>query len=137
MDKISMIVIAINNIRSQYEQVKTEVIKNGEVILKGYKMRNVIQLLEGSHRMAAAIELNYPITIIIPNDTDIIEHDIDDIYSKVTNTYNKAAVYEVALGIALCVPRFFENGQCRFDFQYYDTDNYKNIRIFENDIQIL
>jgi len=126
-----MIIIAINNIRSQYEQVKAE------VTLKGYKMRDIIQLLEGSHRMAAAIELGCPITIIIPNDTDIIEHDIDDIYSKVTNTYNKAAVYEVALGIALCVPRFFENGQCRFDFPYYDTTDYKNIRVFENGIQIL
>jgi len=132
-----MIIIGINNIRSQYEQVKSEVIKNGEVTLKGYKMRDVIQLLEGSHRMAIAIELGYPITIIIPNDTDIIEHDIDNVYSKVTNSYNTATVYEVALGIALCVPRFFEDGQFRVDFQYYDTDNYKNIRVFENDVQIV
>lgn len=132
-----MIVIAINNIRSQYEQVKAEVIRNGEITLKGYKIRDVIQLLEGSHRMAAAIELGYPITIIIPNDTDIIEHDIDDLYSKVTNTYNNATVYEVALGIALCVPRFIENGQFRFDFSYYDTNDYKNIRVFENDKQIV
>ena len=33
-----MIVIAINNIRSQYEQVKAEVIKKGEVTLKGYNI---------------------------------------------------------------------------------------------------
>ena len=132
-----MIIIGINNIRSQYEQIKSNVIENGEVTLKGYKMRDVIQLLEGSHRIAAAIELGCPITIIIPNDTDIIEHDIDDIYSKVTNTYSTAAVYEVALGIALCTHRFIENGQCRFDFQYYDTDDYQNIRIFENDVQIV
>lgn len=133
-----MIVIAINNIRSQYEQVKAEVVKNGEVTLKGYKVRNVIQLLEGSHRMAAAIELGYPITIIIPKDTDIIEHDIDDTYSKITNSYTKAAVYEIALSIALCIPRFrVENGQCNLDFPYYDTDDYKNIRIFENGIQIV
>jgi hypothetical protein len=132
-----MIVLAINNIRSQYEKVKAEVIKNGEVTLKGYKNRDVIQLLEGSHRMAIAIELGYPITIIIPNDADIIEHDIDNVYSKVTNSYTKATVYEVALGIALCVPRFIENGQFKLDFPYYDTNEHKNIRVFENGVQIL
>ncbi|MDX1359492.1 MAG: hypothetical protein R3232_11730, partial [Clostridia bacterium] len=60
-----MIIISVNPARKHYERVKKDVIKHGEVTLKGYRVRNVILLLEGSHRMAVAADLKYPITINI------------------------------------------------------------------------
>lgn len=113
----------MNDIQSHYEQVKQDVAKYGEVTLKGFKIRDIIQLLEGSNRMVAAIELGYPITIIIIDDNEIVEHDDDETYSKTTRTNNKATAIELAVSIA------FSNR--RGGFRIYDTCDYPNIKVVD------
>ena len=126
-----MIIISPNPIQSHYEDVKKEVIKRGEVTLLGYKVRSVVQLLEGSNRMAAAIELGLPVSINIPEDDHMIMwHDIDYVKSKYTNDEHHAAVYEVALNIAL------DDERIGLDCPMYDTKNYPNIKVFDKGVQI-
>lgn len=70
-----MKVHAINEMQGHYEKVKKEVQIHGEVTLRGYSCNGFVQLLEGSHRIAAAIELGFPISIILYNENEIIGHD--------------------------------------------------------------
>ncbi len=81
--------------------------------------------------MAAAIELGYPITINIAEDDEIIEHDIDYTTSKFTDSDKYAAVYEVALSIAL------DEERIGLDCPMYNTNNYPNIKVFEKRKQIV
>jgi hypothetical protein len=113
----------MNGIQSHYEQVKRDVIEYGEVTLKGFKVRETILLLEGSNRMIAAIELNCPITIIVLDDNEIIEHDDDETYSKTTKSMAKATAIELAISIAL--------SDRRSDFRIYDTAEYPNIKVVD------
>jgi len=126
-----MIIISPNPIQSHYDAVKREALRRGEVTLLGYRMRNVVQLLEGSNRMAAAIELGLPITINIPEDDHMIMwHDIDYVKSKYTKDKHHAAVYEVALNIAL------DDERIGLDCPMYDTEKYPNIKVFDKDVQV-
>lgn len=127
-----MIVISVNPIQSHYEEVKREVARRGEVTLLGYRVRNVVQLLEGSNRMAAAIELGVPITIHIPEDDHMIMwHDIDYVTSKYTDTADHAAVYEVALNIAL------DDERIGLDCPMYNTDDHLNIAVYDKGERIV
>ena len=126
-----MIIISPNPIQSYYNDVKMEAEKRGEVTLLGYRVRNVVQLLEGSNRMAAGIELGLPITINIPEDDHmIIQHDIDYVKSKYTNDEHHAAVYEVALNIAL------DDERIGLDCPMYDTRDYPNVKVFDKGVQV-
>ena len=126
-----MIIISPNPIQSYYNDVKMEAEKRGEVTLLGYRVRNVVQLLEGSNRMAAGIELGLPITINIPEDDHIIiRHDIDYVKSKYTNDEHHAAVYEVALNIAL------DDERIGLDCPMYDTRDYPNVKVFDKGVQV-
>jgi len=126
-----MIIISPNPIQSYYNDVKMEAEKRGEVTLLGYRVRNVVQLLEGSNRMAAGIELGLPITINIPEDDHmIIQHDIDYVKSKYTNDEHHAAVYEVALNITL------DDERIGLDCPMYDTRDYPNVKVFDKGVQV-
>ena len=126
-----MLIISPNPVQSHYKHVKREAKKRGEVTLLGYRIRNVVQLLEGSNRMAAAIELGLPITINIPDDDHMIMwHDIDYVTSKYTDDTHHAAVYEVALNIA------FDDERIALDYPIYDTKDYPNVRVMENGKQV-
>jgi len=126
-----MFIIPPNPVQPHYKQVKKEAKKRGEVTLLGYRVRNVVQLLEGSNRMAAAIELGLPVTINIPEDDHMIMwHDIDYVKSKYTDDDHHAAVYEVALNIAL------DDERIGLDYPIYDTKDHPNIRVMEKGKQV-
>lgn len=118
-----MKVHALNEMQGHYEKVQKEVQIHGEVTLKGYLYNGFVQLLEGSHRIAAAIELGLPITIILYNKDEIIGHDCG-IYSETTGLTDRSTVLELVE--ALLADR--ERG----NYCIYDTDEHPNIKIISN-----
>jgi hypothetical protein len=77
-----MKIYALNDMQSHSESVKKTISLVGSVILRGYETYGIIQLLEGSHRMAYAIALGLPITIVLFNKDEVIPHDCDDVDSQ-------------------------------------------------------
>lgn len=75
---MAMKIYALNGMQSHSESVKKNVSQVGSVILRGFETENEIDLLEGSHRMAYAIELGLPITIILFDENELIPHDCYD-----------------------------------------------------------
>lgn len=70
-------------------------------------------------------------TIHIPEDDHMMMwHDIDYVTSKYSDSEHHAAVYEVALNIAL------DDVRIGLDCPMYDTADYPNIRVFEKGTQI-
>lgn len=114
----------MNGKQDHYEQVKRDVIRYGEVTLKGWKIRDTIQLLEGSNRMIAAIELGVPITIVLVQDNDMVEHDDDETYSTTTQSWEKATALELAASLAF--------SERRSDYAIYSAEGYPNITIVEH-----
>lgn len=114
----------MNGKQDHYEQVKKDVIRYGEVTLKGWKIRDTIQLLEGSNRMIAAIELGVPITIVLVGDNTVVEHDDDETYSNTTRSWETATALELAASLAY--------SQRRSDYAVYRAEDYANITIIDH-----
>ena len=73
-----MKIYALNGMQSHCESVKKNVALVGSIVLRGFKNENDIYLLEGSHRMAYAVDLGLPITIVLFGKDEIIPHDCYD-----------------------------------------------------------
>ncbi len=118
-----MKIYALNELQSHSDNVRVNVKLHGNIVLRGFLINNEIQLLEGSHRMAFAVELGVPITIILFGEDEIVPHDCDDIISCVTGLRDRATVYE--LSKALLKERGLYNQAV------YEKDDHKNISIID------
>lgn len=118
-----MKIYAINSMQSHSESVKKNVSLVGSIILRGFDANGDIQLLEGSHRMAHALELELPITIVLFNEDEIIPHDCDDIESPTTKLSDCATAGELANVLIK------ERGL--YNQAVYESDDYSNINIIK------
>ena len=118
-----MKIYALNGMQSHSESVKKNVSRVGSVVLRGVEIYGVIQLLEGSHRMAYAVELGLPITIVLFNDDEVISHDCDDIDSPATGLPDYATAKELASALII------ERGLYMYEVAVYESNDYCNIKI--------
>jgi hypothetical protein len=90
-----MLVYALNGMQEHDWLVRRHVEITGSVVLRGcLDPDGNVQLLEGSHRIAFAIELGYPITIVLFNGDEIIPNECE-IESKVNDDKDFCAVSEL------------------------------------------
>jgi len=112
---------AINGLQSHCDSVKKNVALVGSVVLRGFETDQDIQLLEGSHRMAYAIELGLPITVVLFGEDEVIPHDLDNVQSPTTLLDYMATVKEIA---AVLIE---ERGL--YDQAVYECSDYNNIKV--------
>lgn len=116
-----MKIYALNGMQSHSESVKKNVSLVGSVILRGFETEKEVDLLEGSHRMAYAIELGLPITIVLFGENEIIPHDCYDS----ENPDVLPPDYVTAGELALVLKK--ERGL--WNQAVYESDNFSNINI--------
>jgi len=121
--RIAMKIYALNGMQSHCESVKKNVSLVGSIVLRGFETANEIELLEGSHRMAYAIELGLPITIVLFDENEIIPHDCydDDNPDYLPRDYVKAR----HLAHVLIKERGLWNQAI------YESDDFSNIKIIK------
>lgn len=89
-------IYALNGMQKHSASVKKNAALQGSVVLRGCAWKDTIQLLEGSHRMAFAIELGLPVTIVLFGEDEIIPHDCDNVaVSVATGLPDRCAVREL------------------------------------------
>ncbi|MFZ5354874.1 MAG: class I SAM-dependent methyltransferase [Bacillota bacterium] len=118
-----MKIYALNGMQSHCNNVKKNVELHGSIVLRGFYTDGTIQLLEGSHRMAYALELGVPITIVLFGENEIIPHDCDGIISYVTGLSDRCTVRELADNLVK------ERGL--FNQAVYESDEHQNICIID------
>ena len=121
-----MKIYALNGIESPHtESVKRNVSLAGGVVLRGIEIYGIVQLLEGSHRMAYAVELGLPVKIILFNDGEVVFHDCDDIESPTTGLPDYATAGELARALIV------ERGLLMYKVAVYESGDYENIDILK------
>jgi hypothetical protein len=118
-----MKIYALNGMQSHCDSVKKNVSLVGSVVLRGFETDKDIQLLEGSHRMAYAIELGLPITVVLFGEDEIILHDTDNVESPTTGLSYMATVKELVTALMK------ERGL--YNQAVYESDDYPNIKILK------
>ncbi len=118
-----MKIYAINDMQNHHESVKKNVALVGSVVLRAIEVCGFIQLLEGSHRMAYAVELGLPITIVLFHEDEVIPHDCDNIQSPVTGRPDYATAGELARSLIM------ERGLLMDQVPIYESDHHPNIDI--------
>jgi len=76
------IVAPHNTDAKKLEEVKSEMINSESPKIKAYYDGEKYIALEGSHRIAAAVDLQIKINIIDVSIDDDIDHDFEDVYSN-------------------------------------------------------
>jgi len=118
-----MLIYALNGLQEHSQLVRQHVKITGSVVLRGCLDPNGnVQLLEGSHRMAFALELNLPITIVLFNWDEIIPNECE-IVSETTGDINICTVREHLNELLT------ERGL--YDQAVYDAEKHSNIRIID------
>jgi len=121
-----MKIYALNGIQSQHtESVKKNVSLVGSVVLRGVEIFGVVQLLEGSHRMGYAVELELPIHIVLFNDDEVVPHDCDDVDSPTTGLSDYATAGELARALII------ERGLLLYKVAVYESDDFSNIHLLK------
>jgi len=116
-----MLIYALNGLQEHAFLVRYHVEVTGSVVLRGcLDPDGNVQLLEGSHRIAFALELGCPITLVLFGGDEIIPNE-SEIESKVTGDKDTCAVHEL-LGELLKERGLY--GQA-----VYDAGEHSNIRI--------
>jgi len=103
------------------EYVKQNVSFHENVVLRGFRVDDAIHLLEGSHRMAYAIELNVPVTIVLFGENEIIPNDCDVV--SITRQTDRCAVRELVHDLMT------ERG--KYNQAEYESNDYPNIKIID------
>ena len=120
-----MKIYTLNDVQSHSESVRRNVSLAGSVVLRGFEIYGVVQLLEGSHRMVHAVELGLPITVVLFKDDEIVPHDCDDIKSHATGLYDYATAKELAHALII------ERGLLMYKVPVYESDDFSNIKIIK------
>jgi len=116
-----MLVYALNGMQEQGWIVRRHVEITGSVILRGcLDPDGNVQLLEGSHRIAFALELGCPITIVLFGGDEIIPNE-SEIDSIVTGDKDTCAVHE------FLTQSLAERGL--YNQAVYDVGDHSNIQI--------
>jgi hypothetical protein len=118
-----MKIYALKDMQSHSESVKKTVSLVGSVVLRGYETYGIIQLLEGSHRMAHAVTLGLPISIVLFNSNEVIPHDCDDVDSPTTQLPDYATAEELAHALII------ERGLLMYKVTVYESGEHPNIKI--------
>ena len=120
-----MLIYALNGMHENGWIVRQHVKITGSVVLRGcLDPDGNVQLLEGSHRMAFALELDLPITIVLFSLDEIIPNETE-IASETTGDKDICAVRE-HLNVLLT-----ERGL--YDQAVYDAGEHANIRVIDPD----
>ena len=116
-----MYIYTLNGMQEHGWIVRRHVKVTGSVVLRGCMDPDYnVQLLEGSHRIAYAIELGLPVTIVLFYLDEIIPNE-SEIDSKITNDKDTCAVSE-----------FLEQSLAErglYNQAVYNSEHYPNIRI--------
>ena len=116
-----MLIYALNGMQEHNWLVRRHVEITGSVVLRGcLDPDGNVQLLEGSHRIAFALELDLPITIVLFSSNEIIPNECE-IASKTTGDKDTCTVHELLNELLT------ERGL--YDQAVYDTVKHSNIRI--------
>ena len=116
-----MKIYSLNGIQEHGLLVRRHVEITGGVVLRGcFDPDGNVQLLEGSHRIAFAIELGLPVTIVLFGLDELIPNE-SEIESKISSDKDFCAVSEI-LSQSLT-----ERGL--YNQAVYDTEEHSNIRI--------
>ena len=119
-----MKIYALNGMQKHSKSVKKTVMLQGSVVLRGFAADHSIQLLEGPHRMAYAVELGLPINIVLFGENEIVPHDCDNVEkSAVTGLPDRCAAGELAPSLVK------ERGM--YHQAVYESEDHPNIRIVE------
>ena len=122
-----MLIYALNGIQEHGRVVQQHVEVTGNVVLRGcLDQDGNVQLLEGSHRIAYAIELGVPVTIVLFGLDEIIPNE-SEIDSKITNDKDTCAVSE-----------FMEQSLAErglYDQAIYDAGEHSNIKVLQPDFE--
>ena len=116
-----MKIYALNGMQSHSEFVKKNVSAHQQIILRGAATDGDVQLLESSHRIAYAIELQKPVIIVLFNYNEIVPNDCDVL--SVTGHLDRCTVGEHILQL------LDERG--KYNQAVYEAANYPNITIID------
>jgi len=118
-----MLIYALNGIQEHGELVRQHVEITGSVILRGcLDPDGNVQLLEGSHRIAFALELDLPIIIVLFSWDEIIPNECE-ISSEITGDKDTCTVHEHLSELLK------ERGL--YDQAVYDTVEHTNIQVID------
>ena len=119
-----MKIYALNGMQKHSKSVKKTVALQGGVVLRGFAVDGTVQLLEGSHRMAYAVELGLPITIVLFGENEVVPHDCDNVKkSAVTGLPDRCAVGELAPSLI--------NERGLYHQAVYESEDHPNIQIVD------
>ena len=118
-----MLIYALNGIQEHSGLVRQHVEITGSVVLRGcLDPDGNVQLLEGSHRIAFALELNLPITIVLFSLDEIIPNECE-IASETTGDKDTCTVREHLNELLK------ERGL--YDQAVYDAGEHSNIQVID------
>jgi hypothetical protein len=118
-----MLIYALNGIQEHGQLVRQHVEITGNVVLRGcLDPDGNVQLLEGSHRIAFALELGVPITIVLFNWDEVIPNECE-IASETTGDKDTCTVRE-HLNVLLTERGLY--GQA-----VYDAGEHSSIRVID------
>ena len=121
MQEETMKIYALNGIQEHSFLVRKHVEITGSVVLRGcLDPDGNVQLLEGSHRIAFALELGLPVTVVLFGLNELIPNE-SEIESNMSDDKDTCAVSE------MLYQSLTERGL--YDQEVYDAGEHSNIRV--------